>query len=64
MGIVCLKVMGIFKKKRDMIQIKISIFFSRELALILGIGGKPKKLLEIFAIGPYITNLNEISRLV
>ena len=45
-------------------KIKILNFFSCELPLILGVGGKLKKRLEIFTCGPYISNLNEIGQLV
>ena len=39
-------------------------FLSCELPLILGLGGKLKKQLEIFTLGPYMSNLNEIGTLV
>ena len=45
-------------------KIEILIFFLCELPLILGVGGKLKKRLEIFTRGPYISNLNEIGLLV
>ena len=45
-------------------KIKIFYFFSRELPLILGVGRKLKKRLEIFTWRPYISNLNEIGQLV
>ena len=40
------------------------MFLLCELPLILGVGGKLKKRLEIFTRGPYISNLNEIGQLV
>ena len=39
-------------------------FFSCELPLILGVGGKLKKRLEVFTRGPQISNLNDIGPLV
>ena len=45
-------------------KIKFFNFFSRELPLILGVGGKLKKRLDVFTRGPYISNFNEIGQLV
>ena len=41
-----------------------SFFFLRELLLILRVDRKRKNELEIFARGPYMSNLNEIGQLV
>ena len=48
----------------DFDKIKILIFFSCELPLILVVGGKLKKWLEIFTRGPQISNFNDIGQLV
>ena len=45
-------------------KIKILHFFLCQLPLILRVDRKLKKQLEIFTLGPYISNLNEIGTLV
>ena len=45
-------------------KFEILIFFLCELLLILGVGGKLKRRLEIFTREPCISNLNEIGQLV
>ena len=45
-------------------EMKILIFFLFELPLILRVDRKRKTELEIFARGPYISNVNDIGQFV